>query len=194
MCATQKQLQEEIGALEREKAELKQLLETHRCHKPATPGFSYDIPPSSFAELFIKTEPETPSMKQEIDPFNWRRFLLAALRLFFRVDQAFLQICYHEWIYSNGFFYHCYVYAVKYSESFYWRRERRLKGRCDKTCDQDTWSRKRDCLMTVFYSEMMILPSLQFFFCLYCLSKNYHLKYCGVCRIYVFLTVWLIIC
>lgn len=70
VCATQKQLQEEIGALEREKAELKQLLETHRCHKPATPGFSYDIPPSSFAELFIKTEPETPSMKQEIDPFN----------------------------------------------------------------------------------------------------------------------------
>jgi len=70
VCATQKQLQEEIGALEREKAELKQLLETHRCHKPATPGFSYDIPPSSFAELFIKAEPETPSMKQEIDPFN----------------------------------------------------------------------------------------------------------------------------
>jgi len=70
VCAKQKDLEEQIGALQREKEELKQLLETHYCHKPTTPGFSHDIPPSSFADLFVKTEPETPNLKQELDPFN----------------------------------------------------------------------------------------------------------------------------
>jgi len=70
VCAKQKHLEEQIGALQREKEELKQLLETHYCHKPNTPGFSHDLPPSSFADLFVKTEPETPSLKQELDPFN----------------------------------------------------------------------------------------------------------------------------
>jgi len=70
VCAKQKHLEEQIGALQREKEELKQLLETHYCHKPTTPGFSHDLPPTSFADLFVKAEPETPSLKQELDPFN----------------------------------------------------------------------------------------------------------------------------
>ncbi|XP_063683993.1 protein FosB-like [Bolinopsis microptera] len=70
VIAKTKHLEEQIGALQREKEELKQLLETHYCHKPTTPGFSQDLPPSTFAELFVKREPETPSMKQELDPFN----------------------------------------------------------------------------------------------------------------------------
>jgi len=72
------------------------------------------------------------------DIFFWLRYgcFFGLTRLSFRY------VITSEYI-RTVFFYHCYVYAVKYSESFYWRRERRLKGRCDKTCDQDTWSRKR---------------------------------------------------
>lgn len=89
VVATQKQLEQEIGCLQREKEELKSLLETHYCKKtfhspssplpppyepPTTQPPPYQSPTSpamSFGELlFVKSEPDTPSMDIEIDPFN----------------------------------------------------------------------------------------------------------------------------
>ena len=106
---TQKQIEDEIESLQREKAELQSLLETHYCqrkvyptapaqtlpsytttqpsyttaqpsyttaqpsYQPATtaqpPPYTATTP--TFGEFFVKTEPETPSMEVDIDPFNW---------------------------------------------------------------------------------------------------------------------------
>jgi len=73
VCAKQRELEDQIGALQREKEELKQLLETHYCHKPAAPPYTTHpsiAPPTSFSDLFVKQEPATPALKQELDPFN----------------------------------------------------------------------------------------------------------------------------
>ena len=92
----QKKLEGEIECLQREKAELQNLLKTHYCHKnssTATTSFPPIQPPPPYQppsahpppytppattpdmsfvpEFFIKPEPETPSMDEEIDPFNW---------------------------------------------------------------------------------------------------------------------------
>jgi len=52
-----KQLEEEIGVLQRERDELTRLLDTHFCCNPSLAPLPQHINPN---ELFVKTEPVTP--------------------------------------------------------------------------------------------------------------------------------------